>query len=236
MKRVIGFVVGLVLVLAAIVVVGAYVLDDRIRAIVADRVAEELQTSVPFTTRPTVTIEGEPIAAHLFTKQFPSVRVQAREMPVQADVSTTIPLYDVDFTLTDVTYEPDAVRAAGLTGGGWLDYRDLSSVAGARIVRADETRLSFERDVEFLGMTLTGKLLGRAVVDTASQTITLTDSELDLAGVPIPGEATQALVDTILKPVAIALPYDLKLNALEPTDRGLAVTVDATGVTFPLAP
>lgn len=234
MKRFLAVVFVLVLLLAGVAVGGAYVFDDRIRATVENQVAGELQTSVPFATRPRVTIEGHPLALHLVTRQIPTVRVQAREMPVQADETTSIPLYDVDFTLTDVRYETAAVRAATLTGGGWLDFADLSNVAGARISRADDQRLAFEREVEFLGMTFTGRLLGRPALDRAAQTITLADTELDLAGVRIPADATQALVDAILHPVAVQLPHDLKLDGLAPGEQGLDVMVNATGVSFPL--
>ena len=235
MKRFLGVVLVLVVLLGGLAVGGAYVFDDRIRSTVANQVAGELQTSVPFATRPRVTITGQPIAWHLLKREFPSVRVQAREMPVQADEATTIPLYDVDFTLTDVRSEPDAVRAATLVGGGWLDYADLSRVSGTRIRPAEDGRLVFERDVEILGMNLTGRLLGRAALDDANQTITLTESELDLAGVTIPTEATQALVDMVLQPVAVQLPYGLRLDGLAPGEQGLDVTVNATDVTFPLS-
>lgn len=233
MKRFLGVLVVLVLLLAGLAVGGAYVFDDRIRSTVEDRVAVELQRSVPFATRPTVTIEGEPIALHLVTREFPTVTVRAREMPVQAAEATTIPLYDVGFTLTGVRYEPEAVHAASLTGGGWLDYADLAAVAGVRIQRTDDGRLALERDVEFLGIAVTGRLLGRPTLDEATQTISLTDTELDLAGVAIPPDATQALVDAILQPIPVALPYGLELTSLAPGEQGLDVVVDATRVTFP---
>lgn len=209
--------------------------DDRIRSTVEGRVATELQRSVPFATRPRVSIEGHPLAWNLATGDFPRVRVQAREMPVQADASTTIPLYDVDFTLTDVHYETDTVRAATLRGGGWLDYADLSAVAGTRIAPTQDNRLVFEREVELLGMTFVGRLIGQPVLDGPAQTLTLADTELDLAGVRIPSEATQALVDAILKPVAVALPHGIMLHGLAPGAQGLDVTVNATDVSFPLA-
>lgn len=236
MKRFLAFVVVLVLVLAGVVAVGAYVLDDRIRSTVEDRVARELQRGVPFSTRPQVSIDGEPIAWHLVTREFPRVRVTAREMPVQAAATTSIPLYDVDVTLTDLRYEADAVHAATLAGGGWLDYADLSRVAGARIGPADEGRLAFERQVEFLGMTFTGRLVGRPALDVAAQTITLSDSQLDLAGVPIPADATQALVDAILQPIPVQLPHGVKLAGLAPGVQGLDVTVDAHDIALPLLP
>lgn len=233
MRRFLGVIAVLALILAGVVVGGAYVFDDRIRAFTADRVAGELQRNVPFTTRPRVTIDGHPFALHLVTREFPRVQVQARQMPVQADQATTIPLYDVDVTLTDVRYEPDAVHADTLAGGGWLDYADLSAVAGTRITRADETRLSFERDVEFMGRAFTGRLLGRPSLDPDAQTISLAEPELDLAGVAIPDGASQALVDAIIRPIAVQLPYGIKLDGLTPADQGLQITVDASGVTFP---
>ena len=234
MKRFLGVLLVLVILLAGVVVGGAYVLDGRIRGIASDRIAGELQHSVPFTTRPQVTLEGEPIAWHLVQREVPRVRVQAREMPVQTDATTTIPMYDVDFTLTGVRHQPDAVHASTLTGGGWLDYRDLSRVAGTQIGPSEDGRLVFEREVEILGIPLTGRLLGRAALDKENQTITLADSELDLAGVTIPTEATQALVDALLTPVPVELPYGINLDALAPGEQGLDVTVDATDVTFPL--
>lgn len=229
MRRVLGVLLVLVL-LAGAVVGGVYAFDAPVRNIVSDRVAAELEASVPFPERPRVTVEGHPLVWHLIAREFPAVRVQARELPVQADGTTTIPLYDLDVTLTDVTYQPDAVRAATLAGTGWLDYADLSRVADARIGRADEQRLFFERDVEFMSLNFTGRLLGRPVLDAEAQTLGLTDVELDLAGVPIPPQASQSLVDTILRPVPVELPHGLRLDGLALEDRGIHVTMAATDV------
>lgn len=234
MRRFLGWLLALLLVAGVGVVAAAFLLDDRLRAEASDRVSSDLKQSVPFTVEPTVTIEGYPFAWYLLQRRFPGVRVQGAQMPIAVDEQTTLPLYMVDFTLTDVTLGDHETRAATLAGTGRLAYADLESLAGVRIAHAGGDRIALERDVEVVGLTFTGRLTGGAAVDPSTGEITLRDPQLDLAGVRVPASATQAIVDQVAQPVAVPLPYGLRLEAVTPAEDGLHVHVNGTDVAFPV--
>lgn len=234
MRRVLAVLLVLLLVVAGAAVGGAYFFDGRLRAEAADRVSTQLKASAPFTVKPTVTIKGYPFAWHVITRRFPSVRVQGAEMPVEPDASTRLSLYEVDVTLRDVVPGTDAVTAAGLTGTGRLSYADLGRLAQSRVSHAGGDRLTLERDVDVYGLKATLRLTGRPSLDAAAQTLTLADPEVDVAGVRIPAQASRSLVEAMLKPAPVPLPYGLRIDALNPVDNGVVVGFRADDVRFPL--
>lgn len=234
MGRVLAWLLGLVVLVVVAVGGLAIAFDSTLRREASEQVAQSLKTSVPFTVEPTVTIEGYPFAWHLVQRSFPSVRVQGAIMPMALSPEQTVPFYQVDLTLTDVSPSTDQVRARSLTGTGRLAYPDLGRLADATITHAGGDRVAFERDVSFYGIDFRGRLTGVPLLDRADQTLTLTDTQLELAGVRIPDQATAALVERIVQPFAVPLPYGLRLDAVTPVADGLRVDVTGQDVTFPL--
>lgn len=234
MRRVLVVLLVLLLVIAGVAVGGALVFDGRLRAEAADRVSTQLKASVPFTVKPTVTIDGYPFAWQVLTRRFDSVRVQGAEMPVQPDAETRLSLYEVDVTLRDVVPGADAVTAATLSGTGRLAYADLGRLAQSRIGHAGGDRIRLERDLEVYGLKATLSLTGRPSLDAAAQTITVAEPEVDVAGVRIPAQASQSLVQAMLKPTPVQLPYGLRIDTLTPQPDGVVVGVRAGDVRFPL--
>lgn len=231
--RFLAWLVGLLVLLAGAVVGAAYVFDGDLRDRVEAEVAADLTTSVPL-VEPEVAIEGHPIAWHLLQRRFPEVRVAAAAMPLQLPAGP-VELADLDVTLTDVTPDPDAVRAASLEGTARLPYDDVGLLAGTPILHAGGDRLAASGSVEVLGMTVTGTLSAVPRLDVDTQTIGLDDPEVDVAGVRIPEAAVEALVERLWQPVVLDLPYGLELDAVAAAPGGLEVGVRGTDVVLPAA-
>ena len=233
MGRVLGVLLAIVLVVAGAAVGGAYAFDDRIRSEVEGQVAANLKTTVPFTVLPTVEIEGHPIALHLLTRRFPSVRARGAQVPTQLDAERTLNLLNVDMTLTDVVHADTTVDAAHVAGTARLAWAEVSQLAGVQVTDAGGGRLAASGSAEVLGFTVHATLTGVPALDTAAQTLTIAEPEVDLAGVRLPDQATQALVDTFLQPFAVPLPYALALDGVTPGPDGLGVSVTGRDVSFP---
>lgn len=233
MGRVVGAVLLGILVLAGIAVGGAYAFDQRIRSEVEAQVSATLKQSVPFTVLPTVEIAGEPIAWHLLTRRFPSVRVVGAEAATPIEEQRTLQLLDVDVTLTDVTVSDTTIDARHLRGTARLSWAEVSELAGVAIADAGQGRVAASGSAAVFGMTVTATLEGVPALDTNAQTVTIADPQVDVAGVRIPAQATRALVDTLVKPFHVPLPYGLKLEGVTPGPDGLRVAVTGRDVRFP---
>ena len=235
MRRFFGGLAVALVVLAALVVGGVVVFDGAIRDEVEHQVAVSLGGAVPFETTPEVTIEGYPFAWYAVRREFESVRVRGGgAIPVAVDADTTIAFDDVDVTLTTVVPSTDDVRAASLTGTGRLGYADLSTLAEAEVRHDGGDRLVFERQVQLFGLSFAAALSGKPALDRGAQTLTLADPEVDIAGVRLPAQATQAVIDLVAEPFGVPLPYGLRLDAVTPAADGLRVDVTGVDVVFPL--
>ena len=66
-----------------------------------------------------------------------------------------------------------------------------------------------------------------------AQTITLTDPEITVAGVDLPGFTADALLRALLKPIPVTgVPLGLQLSSIDPQDGGLYAGV--VGDTIPI--
>ena len=229
--RVLGWILGVLLLLAGAAVGAAFLFDGELRARAEQQTAASLATSVPL-ENPHVSIGGTPIAWHLLTNRFPSVRVTADAMPLDLEVGE-VSLHTVDATLTDVRPAADALRAATLVGTGRLTYEEVSRLAGTPITYAADQRISASGSMQVLGMTVRGTLSAAPVLDPAARTITLEAPQADIAGVTLPSQAVAALVDQVWKPVTLNLPYGLTLDSVTATPEGLQIGVTGADVTLP---
>lgn len=229
--RVLGWILGILLILAGATVGAAFLFDGELRARAEEQTAANLAVSIPL-ENPTVALEGTPIAWHILTNRFPVVRVTADAMPLDLEVGD-VSLHTVEATLTDVQPAPDAVRAASLTGSGRLTYDEVSRLAGTPITYTADQRISASGSMQVLGMTVSGTLTAVPVLDPDTQTINLEAPQADIAGITLPSQAVEALVNQLWQPVALNLPYGLTLDAVTATPDGLQVSVTGTDVTLP---
>lgn len=225
-------VVGVLAVLLAAVVFGG---DGIIRDKVEEQAARTLRSAIGSSATPQVTVEGYPVAWHLLTTSFPAVRVQAPQMDVQMERGgVPITLTAVDLTFRDVKATGNAMKAGSAAGGARLGYPELGALAGVKAKSGGGDQVTFTSDVEVLGATFPIDVTGKLAVDAGARSVTLTESTIDVAGVAVPKQVSKPVVDAMLKPVSVPLPYGLRLQGMTPDADGVAVTVDGTDLTFPL--
>ena len=220
---------------AGLAVGGAFLFDDRIRAEVEGQVAANLKQSVPFTVLPTVEIEGHPIAWHLLTREFPSVRVQGAQATTPVDATRTLTLLNVDVRLTHVTLGDATIDARQLQGSARTTWADVSALSGVAISDAGQGREAASGSAEVLGRRVNATLTGVPALDAAAQTVTIADAQVEVAGIRLPEQATRALVDALVRPFHLPLPHGLRLDGIAPRPDGLGLSVTGREVRLPRA-
>lgn len=225
-------VLGVLVALLAAAVFGG---DGAIRDQVQQRAGRTLQSAIGSSATPQVSVEGYPVAWHLLTTSFPAVRVQAPQMDVRLERGgTPVVLTALDLTFAQVKVTGNALKAATATGGARLSYDDLGAMAGVRAKSGGADQVTFSNSADVFGTKIPINVTGRLTVDAAARTVTLTESVIDVAGVSVPRQVSQPVVDAMLKPISVPLPYGLRLSQMTPDADGVAVGVDGTDLTFPL--
>ena len=221
----------IVLALVALVGVGVVALDGPARAIAEDATATALLKRVPFTAKPSVTIEGWPFLWDAVVG-FPRVRVSASGMPVTSG-SDRVTLSDPDFTLTGVVVRPRALTAAGLTGTAVLPYAELSRLTGGSVSYADGDRIKYTAHVTLFGRELDAVVTGVPTLDVQGQTLTIGHATVDIAGITIPQVPVDAIASVVAKPIAVTLPFGLQVRTVDATEAGVRAEVAGSNVTLP---
>ena len=220
--------------MAALVLLALLVAADRVGAAVAERVlAEELQRSGGFASRPDVEVRGVPFLTQVLAGRYDRVDVVARDVdagevagtPVQVSrLSATlrgarVPLGDaLDGTVTSVPV--DRVDARVLLPFSVLQR---STDVGDLTVAPEGDRLRLRGSVEVFGQEVTGSALSRLTVEDGAVVVTAESVDVgnDLAN-DLLGRAVEDRFD-VRVPLR-GLPYGLEVQAVTVQPDGLAVT------------
>jgi len=224
---------GLALLVVAVLVAALLVVGDRAAAYVAEnRVGQSLQTRLGTPARPAVDIEGFPFLTQVLRRSLDSVRISADGVRTDEEEAE---LAHADLRLRDVT-SADRFRtftAEQVDGNATIDYPTVQQLTGQALSYAREGRVQLTTQTQLLGVPVTARVVGRPVVDVAAQTLSLAEPELRVAGVDVPESTSQALLDTLVKPVPISgIPYGLSVTGLTAQPDGLRATVTGRDVTF----
>jgi len=232
----VGRVVGrgaAVLGVVLLVLAGAtLVFDAQIRSAVESRVGSELAAAVPFTEQPEVTITGYPLVWHALQRRVEAVHVRASGMPVTAG-SVTVTLTDVDLQLTDGWLRAQEMGAATVSGSVRVPYDELGRLADAEVRFEPPDRLAVTRTVDVLGRPVSATLSASAALDPEAGRIALGDPRAEVAGLGLPDAAVRGVIRALAEPIAVPLPYGLRLDQVAPGPDGVAVRVVGTDVVVP---
>lgn len=212
----------IVVLVAALLVAGLAYADGRVRRQVETDAAQTLQTRLGTPDPPQVSIDGFPFLTQVIVQSLGSVRVVAD----QVGLTTEAPLVveHVDLVLTDVvsTDRFATLTASHLEGTALVAYDQLPALAGVPMTYAGNGLFRVETTTTVLSVPVEAVVTGGLALDVGDQTVSLTNPEVQVAGVDLPDVAAKALVRAVVKPVPIqGIPFDLQVTALRPLDEGL---------------
>ena len=225
---------ALVLLVVLLVLGGLVVAGDRVAArVVENQIGRRLQTQLGTATPPAVDIAGFPFLTQALDGSLHSVRVRADHVPATDD--QPVPLAAVDLRLQEVTSADffQTFTVARVNGNATLAYADAQRLAGMPIRYAPDNRVELTVKTQVLSAPVTARVVGRPTIDVADQTLTLDEPEVTVAGVAVPRETAQALLDNLLDPVPITgLPAGLKIAGVAARSDGLHASVTGEDVSF----
>ena len=116
-----------IVVLLVLLGVGVVATDGMLRDEVERRAAAQIQKPAGFAQKPTVTVEGFPLAYFVLIQEIPAVRVQGDSLTAQVGSNTTVRLSAVDVTLHQVRVQPRTVESDQVSGTAAVSYADLGA-------------------------------------------------------------------------------------------------------------
>lgn len=225
----------LVLLVVLVVLAGLFVAADRIVAGVVERqVASRLQTELASVETPDISVDGFPFLTQAVAGDLSAVHVVAdgiNTAPGQPDGAVQVT--HTDLRLTDVR-SPDwykTVSAGSVEGTAELGYAAISGLAGFGVAYGGEGRVQVKVEQTVLGVSVDATVTGALSVDQAAQTLTITDPQVSVAGVPVPNTVTRAIVAIVVKPIPLAgIPLDLKISSITPTEANVVVGITGSDI------
>lgn len=242
-----GLVALVVVVVVAVVLVGGLLLGDRYAAREAQqRTATRLQTELGTPEPPQVTIDGFPFLTQVAAQNLRSVHVVADG--VGTNNGSEVVIAHADLVLTDITSEDRFVTmtAAHAEGTARLDHAELPDLTGLPLTYAGGGRFRLESSTRVLSVPVRATVTGGLVLDEPDQTLSLTQPDVEVVGVNLPGPAAQALLRAIVKPIPVSglsfglptstgaqdgsLPLGLRLTSVDARDDGLHAGVSGDDI------
>lgn len=226
----------LVVVLVVLALIGGGLFfGDRYAERRAEReIAAQLQSQLGTPAAPSVDIMGRPFLTQVVAGSVGTVRVVVDNIPATGD--GTLPIAHADLVLTDVTSNDwyATMTISHAEGTARIDYPALEAVAGVPLTYVGNGRLQIIQTATVVGREVQAEITGRPELDAKAQTITLSDPEINLAGIDLPGLTADALLGALLKPIPVTgIPLDLRLSSIDPQDSGLYAGV--VGDAIPLS-
>ena len=212
---------------------GLYVGDRYAEQRAERQVAAQLQAELGTPTAPAVDIQGRPFLTQMVARSVGTVRVVVDDIPATDD--GTLPIAHADLVLTDVSSADwfTTMTVSHAEGTARIDYPALQAVAGAPLTYVGDGRLRIANTTTVLGQEVDAEITGRPQLDVEAQTITLTDPEITVAGVDLPGFTADALLRALLKPIPITgVPLGLRVSSIDPQDGGLFAGVVGDAITL----
>lgn len=224
---------GITALAAAVLGVGGYVGDGYARDLTEDQVARSLQTSLNLAEPPEVALGGAPFSLAFLTRTVPDGRASSPSVPVEI-TGKVVTLDNVTATAQQIRLEEEQVVLGDAQGEAGLDYADLSSLAGVPVDYAEDGRLRVRYTAALFGQQVTAEVSAIPQLDEAAQQITLTGAEVSVAGLSLDPDVVQRLVDRLVQPIDLALPYGIRVTSLEARPDGLHIAVAGEDVVIPL--
>jgi len=234
----------LLLILAALLVVGDRVAAAFAERTIGDKVAEQVADQKATSEKPDVTIEGIPFLTQVARGEYHQIKIELADFAGPAGNGQTLRMKLLDVRANDVVAPLDTIRtgngdikAGTVTGTGLIDYDQLAKLVGQDGVKlaAKDGKLVGSAPVTALGQTLTiSAVAGLTVKDGGVVQVRFSDVKAEGLG---DNPLVRGLVNSYVQKLAFdlqvpALPLNLQVEKVEPQADGLKVTAGARDVTL----
>lgn len=218
----------------AVLAVGAVVGDNLARGVAEDQVAGRIQTELGLAEPPDVELGGVPFTAVLVTRRVPSAVLTARDVPIEVS-GQEVSLERVDVEATDLVLGDARLVVRSAQADVVLGYPAVTTLAGVPVdADAEAGRLQVTYTAELFGQQREAVVSAVPALAATGTRLELTEPRLSIAGFDLGEEVARRIMDALVQPIDLELPYGLVPDSLAVADEGLTLALVADDLVVPL--
>lgn len=212
---------------------GAVVGDNLARSEVENRVARQVQTELGLAEAPTVELGGVPFSAVFITHRLPTARLSAAELPLEISGQQVV-VDDVTVVAQELTVDGDRITIGSGRADGRIGYPALTRLAGVPVeAGSDLGRVQVSYTAELFGQELVALVSAVPVLNDGRDRLLLSQPQIQVAGFPLSDEVAQRIMDELVAPIDLELPYGLVAESLAADASGVNVAITAQDFLVP---
>ena len=212
---------------------GAVVGDGIARSHVEDQVARQIQTGLNLAEPPSVELGGVPFSTVFVTRRIPTADLSATEVPLEVSGQQII-LDAVEIAAQDLIVDGDRITVGSGRADGLGGYPALTQLAGVPVEAGDETgRVQVSYTAELFGRELVAEVSAVPTLNDERDRLLLDQPQIQVAGFDLSDAIAQWIVDELVTPIDLDLPYGLVPEGISADASGIRVAVTATDFLIP---
>jgi hypothetical protein len=212
---------------------GAVIGDNVARSYVQDQVARQLQTGLGLAEPPVVELGGVPFSLVFVNHRIPTASLSATDVPLEIS-GQQVTVDTVEIAAQDLTIDGDRITIGRGRADGLVGYPALTQLAGVPVEAGDETgRVQVSYTAELFGRELVAMVSAVPVLNDGRDRLLLGEPRIEVAGFELSESVAQWIMDELVAPIDLALPYGLIPESLAADSAGVRVAVTAQDFLVP---
>lgn len=213
---------------------GAAVVGDGFaRSYVEDQVAEQFQIGMSLPEPPTVELGGIPFSTVFVTRRIPTASLSATDVPLEIS-GQQITVDTVQIEAQELTIDGSEITIGSGRADGLVGYPALSQLAGVPVAAGDETgRVQVSYTAELFGRELVAMVSAVPTLNDERDRLLLDQPQIQVAGFELSESIAQWIIDELVAPIDLELPYGLIPAEIAADATGVRVAVTAEDFLIP---
>ena len=217
----------------ALLAAGAVVGDGIARSAAQDQVARQLQTGLGLAEPPVVELGGVPFTAVLVTRRVPSATLEGRDVPLEVS-GHQVSFDRIDVDATDLRLGNGQVVVTSARARAVLGYPAVGTLAGVPVGHGGQGRLQVSYTAELFGRELVVVVSAVPMLAESRTRLELGEPEISIAGFDLGQDVAQHIMEQLVRPIDLELPYGLMPDAVSAGDEGITLDLSADDLVVPL--
>jgi len=212
---------------------GAVVGDNIARSYAQDQVAQQVQDEFGLAEPPTVELGGVPFSTFFVTRRVPSASLRATDLPLEIS-GQQVTVDTVEIVAEDLQIDGDRITIGSGRADGLVGYPALTQLAGVPVAAGAETgRVQVSYTAELFGRELEAVVSAMPALNDDRDRLLLNQPQIQVAGFELSESIAQWIIDELVAPIQLELPYGLVPESVAADASGVRVAVTAQDFLVP---
>lgn len=212
---------------------GAVVGDGVARSYAEGQAAQQVQTALGMAQPPEVELGGWPFSLALLTRRVPTASLSAAEVPLDISGQKVV-VQEVEITAEDLSIDGAEITVGSGRADGLVGYPALTQLAGVPVEAGDEAgRVEVSYTAQLFGRELVASVSAVPALSAERDRLLLEHPQIEVVGIQLSDSIAQWIIDQLVAPIPLELPYGLTPEEIAPGADGVRVAVTAQDFLVP---